>query len=256
MSFQVVIPARHASTRLVRKMLLDIGGKPMVVRVAERAARSAAAEVIVATDHAEIEMAVRSHGVRVLMTKVEHNSGTDRLAEVADKLGLDDDAVFVNVQGDEPLIDPALIDAVAAELYAHPDAAIATAAKPMAAAVDFFNPNYVKVVCDVTGLALYFSRAPIPFARDAFAGTKNILPAGLPALHHIGIYAYRVAFLKRFGTLPQCPAERFEALEQLRALHHGYRIAVKVWPGTVEAGVDTAADLKRVRERWHDLNRG
>jgi 3-deoxy-manno-octulosonate cytidylyltransferase (CMP-KDO synthetase) len=250
MEFLVVVPARHASTRLPGKMLLDLGGKPMVVRVAERARQSAASDVIVATDHAEIEMAVSKAGVRVLMTRVDHQSGTDRLAEVVAKLGLADDAVIVNVQGDEPLIDPALIDAVAAKLAAHPEAAIATAAKPIKEAADFFNTNFVKVVCDDKGLALYFSRAPIPYARDAFAQSRDVLPEGLPALHHIGIYAYRASFLKRFGALPQSPAEKYEALEQLRALHHGYRIAVTVWTQPIEAGVDTADDLTRIRSHF------
>jgi len=250
MKFIVVVPARHASTRLPGKMLLDLGGKPMVVRVAEQARLSAAAEVIVATDHAEIESAVLSAGIRAVMTRADHQSGTDRLAEVVAKLGLPDDAVIVNVQGDEPLIDAALIDAVAAQLASHPEAAIATAAKPVREAADFFNPNFVKVVCDAAGLALYFSRAPIPFARDAFAAARDRLPDAFPALHHIGIYAYRASFLKRFGTLPQSPAETFEALEQLRALHHGYRIAVTVWTEPIEAGVDTPDDLARVRAHF------
>lgn len=250
MNFIVVVPARHASTRLPGKMLLDLGGKPMVVRVAERARASAAAEVIVAADHADIEAAVTAAGMRCVMTRVDHQSGTDRLAEVVAKLALPDDAVVVNVQGDEPLIDAALIDAVAAQLVDHPEAAIATAAKPLAAAADFFNPNVVKVVLDAAGLALYFSRAPVPFARDAFAVSRDQLPAALPALHHIGIYAYRASFLKRFGALPQSPAETFEALEQLRALHHGYRIAVAVWTRPVEAGVDTPDDLNRVRRHF------
>jgi len=254
MKFIVVVPARHASTRLPGKMLADLGGKPMVVRVAERARQSAAADVVVATDHADIEAAVVSAGMRAVMTRVDHQSGTDRLAEVVAKLGLPDDAVVVNVQGDEPLIDPALIDAVAAQLAAHPEAAIATAAKPLRETADFLNPNFVKVVCDAGGLALYFSRAPIPFARDAFAkrpaDKPGRLPDALPALHHIGIYAYRASFLKRFGALPQSPAEVFEALEQLRALHHGYRIAVTVWTEPIEAGVDTPDDLTRVRAHF------
>ena len=232
-------------------MLLDLAGKPMVVRVAERARQSAAMEVIVATDHVDIESALRLHGVSALMTRSDHPSGTDRLAEVVQKLGLADDDVVVNVQGDEPLIDPELVNAVASELDQHPEAAIATAAaKRIASAGDFFNPNFVKVVCDAAGLALYFSRAPIPFARDAFARPEQAFPAQMPALHHIGIYAYRVSFLKCFSGLPQSPAEKFEALEQLRALHHGYRIAVRVWDEPIEAGVDTAEDLDRVRARF------
>jgi 3-deoxy-manno-octulosonate cytidylyltransferase (CMP-KDO synthetase) len=250
MSFLVVIPARHASTRLPGKMLLDLAGKPMVVRVAERARQSAAKEVIVATDHVDIESALRLHGVSALMTSLDHHSGTDRLAEVVEKLGLADDEVVVNVQGDEPLIDPDLVNAVASELDKHPEAAMATAARRIVQALDFFNPNFVKVVCDAAGLALYFSRAPIPFARDAFARPEQVLPAQMPALHHIGIYAYRVSFLKLFSGLAQSPAEKFEALEQLRALHHGYHIAVRVWDKPIEAGVDTADDLDRVRTRF------
>ena len=250
MSFLVVIPARHASTRLAGKMLLDLAGKPMVVRVAERVRQSAAKQVIVATDHVDIESALRLHGVSALMTRSDHQSGTDRVAEAVEKLELADDDVVVNVQGDEPLIDPELVNAVASELDRHPEAAMATAARRVEGAGDFFNPNFVKVVCDAAGLALYFSRAPIPFARDAFARPEQALPAQMPALHHIGIYAYRVSFLKRFSGLPQSPAEKFEALEQLRALHHGYRIAVRVWDKPIEAGVDTAQDLERVRARF------
>jgi len=250
MSFLVVIPARHASTRLAGKMLLDLAGKPMVVRVAERVRQSAAKQVIVATDHVDIESALRLHGVSALMTRSDHQSGTDRVAEAVEKLELADDDVVVNVQGDEPLIDPELVNAVASELDRHPEAAMATAARRVEGAGDFFNPNFVKVVCDAAGLALYFSRAPIPFARDAFARPEKALPAQMPALHHIGIYAYRVSFLKRFSGLPQSPAEKFEALEQLRALHHGYRIAVRVWDKPIEAGVDSAEDLERVRARF------
>jgi len=250
MSFLVVIPARYASTRLPGKMLLDLAGKPMVVRVAERASQSSAKQVIVATDHVDIESALHLHGVSALMTRTDHQSGTDRLAEVVEKLGLADDDVVVNVQGDEPLIDPELVNAVASELDRHPGAAMATAARRVARAADFFNPNFVKVVCDAAGLALYFSRAPIPFAREAFSRPEQALPPQLPALHHIGIYAYRASFLKRFSRLPQSPAEKFESLEQLRALHHGYRIAVRVWEKPVEAGVDTAEDLDRVRARF------
>lgn len=250
MSFLVVIPARHASTRLPDKMLADLGGKPLIVRTALQAAKSGASEVIVATDHANIRSALEAANIRTLMTRVDHVSGTDRLAEVVAQLGLADDAVVVNVQGDEPLIAPALIDQVAATLLADPAAAIATAAKPIVAAEDFFNPNVVKVVCDAHGLARYFSRAPIPWARDAFAQSRDSLPADLPALHHIGIYAYRAAFLKRFSALPPSPLERAESLEQLRALHHGFGIAVATWTAPIEAGVDTPADLERVRRQF------
>lgn len=250
MSFLVVIPARHASTRLPDKMLADLGGKPLIVRTAEQARKSGAVEVIVATDHAKIRSALDQANIRNLMTRVDHVSGTDRLAEVAAQLGLSDDAVVVNVQGDEPLIAPALIDQVAATLVAEPAAAIATAAKSIVLAEDFFNPNVVKVVRDAKGLARYFSRAPIPWARDAFAQSRNALPAAMPALHHIGIYAYRAAFLKRFSALAPSPLEQAESLEQLRALHHGFEIAVTVWPEPIEAGVDTPADLERVRRQF------
>jgi 3-deoxy-manno-octulosonate cytidylyltransferase (CMP-KDO synthetase) len=250
MSFLVVIPARHDSTRLPGKMLIDIAGKPMVLHVVERARESAAEDVVVATDHVDIESALSAHGVRTLLTSAAHASGTDRLAEAVAKLKLADDDVVVNIQGDEPLIDPALVDAVAETLLANPQASLATAARPMIRAADFFNPNFVKVVCDASGMALYFSRAPIPFARDAFSGPAPSLPANFSALHHIGIYAYRAGFLKRFCGLPQSPAEKFEALEQLRALHHGYRIAVKLWERPLEAGVDTPEDLERVRGKF------
>lgn len=245
--FQVVIPARHASTRLPGKMLADLGGHPLIVRTAQRALLSAASGVIVATDHAEIALALDRAGVRHLMTRADHASGTDRLAEVVEQLGLADDAVLVNVQGDEPLIEPALIDRVAALMSEHPGAAMATAARPIADVGAFLNPNVVKVVCDARGLARYFSRAPIPWPRDAFMHEKTRLPADLPALHHIGLYAYRAGFLRRFAFLPPSPLESAESLEQLRALHHGFDIAVTVWDGPLEAGVDTAEDLARVR---------
>ena len=246
MAFSVIIPARHASTRLPGKPLADIGGKPMVVRVAERASLSAAAAVWVATDHEDIFAACRAHGVPVLMTHADHPSGTDRLAEVVAQLGSADDDILVNVQGDEPLIDPALIDQVARDLADDPAAAIATAAHPITSAEDFFNPNVVKVVLEEGGRALYFSRAPIPYARDAFAAGRLELPAGLPALRHIGLYAYRAGFLKRYAALTPAPLERFEALEQLRALWHGYPIRVAVVADAPHAGVDTQEDLDRI----------
>ncbi|MEO8101101.1 MAG: 3-deoxy-manno-octulosonate cytidylyltransferase [Betaproteobacteria bacterium] len=245
--FIAVIPSRFASTRLPGKPLADIAGKPMVVRVAERAARSGAQQVIVATDHADVKRVAEQHGWHALMTCPDHATGTDRLAEVVAQMQLADDAIIVNVQGDEPLIDPDLIRAVADALAAHPQAAIATAAHTIADAGEFFNPNVVKVVCDAGGFAHYFSRAPIPYARDAFLRDRNVLPAGLPALRHIGLYAYRAAFLKRYASLPPAPTERFESLEQLRAMYHGYRIVVAVWPGALPPGVDTPEDLERVR---------
>ncbi|MDR2031772.1 MAG: 3-deoxy-manno-octulosonate cytidylyltransferase, partial [Azoarcus sp.] len=190
-AFRVVIPARHASTRLPGKPLADIGGRPMVVRVLERAIASGAQEVWVATDHPGVRDAVRAAGGRALMTRPDHPSGTDRLAEVAAALGWRGDDIVVNVQGDEPLIDPALIAAVARELAADPEAAIATAAHPLRDTGEAFNPNVVKVVCDTRAHALYFSRAPIPWARDAWASGARPLPAGLPLLRHVGLYAYR-----------------------------------------------------------------
>jgi 3-deoxy-manno-octulosonate cytidylyltransferase (CMP-KDO synthetase) len=245
--FHAVIPARYASTRLPAKPLADIAGKPMVVRVAEQAAKSGAASVTVATDDARIVDACRAHGVAALMTSANHATGTDRLAEAARALSLAADEIVVNVQGDEPLIDPALIGAVAQKLAASPAAAIATAAHPIADAASFFDANVVKVVCDSAGHALYFSRAPIPFARDHFKADKASLPGAFAALRHIGIYAYRVRYLNDYAALPQTPAERFESLEQLRALENGYRIAVAIWPHALAAGVDTDADLARVR---------
>ena len=247
--FRVVIPARMRSTRLPRKMLADIGGKPLVAWVAERARASGAADVVIATDDEEIERAVRSLGWKACPTSPDHASGTDRLAEAVALLGYGDDEIVVNVQGDEPLIDPRLISAVAAELARHPDAAIATAAHPIESARAFFDPNVVKVVTDERGLALYFSRAPIPYARDAFARSRDELPGDFPARRHIGIYAYRVRFLRRYSKLAPTGAERFEALEQLRALGHGHRIAVAAWNEVLEAGVDTQQDLERVRRR-------
>jgi len=246
-AFFAVIPARLASTRLPNKPLADIAGKPMVVRVAERAAQSGAARVIVATDHAEVEAACQQHGIEAMTTRADHPSGTDRIAEVAANIGWGDDAIVVNVQGDEPLIAPELIRAVAETLAEKPDAAIATAAQPITDAAEFFNANVVKVAVDGAGCAHYFSRAPIPYARDHFAVDQKSLPANFPARRHVGIYAYRVAFLRRYASLPPSPNEQFEALEQLRALYHGFRIAVLDWQGEVAPGVDTAADLARVR---------
>lgn len=246
--FRVVIPARFASTRLPGKPLADICGKPMVVRVIERAELAGAPEIWVATDHQEVFDAVRAAGGQALMTRSDHPSGTDRLAEVVERLGWDDSDIVVNVQGDEPLIDPALISAVAHALRDDPQAAIATAAHALHSAVEMFNPNVVKVVCNAAGQALYFSRAPLPWARDAFASSRDSLPAGLPVLRHVGIYAYRVSFLRRYAALAPSPLEHWEALEQLRALWHGYRIQVLEVAAAPPAGVDTEDDLARVRQ--------
>ena len=247
MEFIAVIPARFASTRLPGKPLADIAGIPMVVRVADQARKAGAQRVVIATDHDDVKAAAERHGHIALMTRADHLQGTDRIAEVVAHLNLADDVIVVNVQGDEPLIDPQLIAQVAATLETRQDAAIATAAHPITEAGDFFSVNVVKVVCDRAGYASYFSRAPIPYARDAFAISKAALPDNFPALRHIGVYAYRAAFLKRFASLSPAPTEQAESLEQLRALFHGYRIAVHIWDGAVMPGVDTADDLQRVR---------
>jgi 3-deoxy-manno-octulosonate cytidylyltransferase (CMP-KDO synthetase) len=245
MSFVVIIPARLASTRLPNKPLADLGGKPMVVRVAERAQQSGAARIIVATDHADIAAACAAHGVEACMTRADHPSGTDRIAEVAQTLGLAPDAVVVNLQGDEPLIDPALLAACAARIA--PDVPMATCAHPLSDVADTFNPNVVKVVLDRQGRALYFSRATIPWHRDGFAASREQLPAGYVPLRHIGLYAYSNAFLQRYPQLEPAPLESIEALEQLRVLWHGVPIAVHVTAEAPHAGVDTPADLERVR---------
>ncbi|CAM5190040.1 3-deoxy-manno-octulosonate cytidylyltransferase OS=Castellaniella defragrans OX=75697 GN=kdsB PE=3 SV=1 [Castellaniella defragrans] len=247
MNFTVVIPARAGSTRLPGKPLLDIGGLPMVVRTARQAARSKASRVLIATDDPAIVQAARTHGVEALLTRKDHPTGTDRLAEVATTLALADDAIVVNVQGDEPLIEPALIDAVASLLAGQPDAAIATCASPIQDARALFDPNAVKVVCDTKNRALYFSRAPIPWHRDALADGQRRLAAGLPAWHHIGLYAYRAGFLRQFPTLPPGHLERVESLEQLRALEQGYTIVVHCAATAPARGVDTEQDLARVR---------
>ncbi len=247
MSLRVVIPARYASTRLPGKPLADIAGQPMIVRVVAAARGARTDGVWVATDDERIAAAVRQHGFDAVMTRTDHASGTDRIAEVADQLGWNDEDIVVNVQGDEPLLDPALIEAVATALHGNPDAAMATAAHPLSVAADMFNPNVVKVVCDVRGRALYFSRAPIPWDRDRFVETRDELPADLPAQRHIGLYAYRVSFLRRFGRLAVSPLERCESLEQLRALWHGYPIQVVTVDHPPAPGVDTPEDLERVR---------
>lgn len=246
MSFTVIVPARLASTRLPDKPLADIGGLPMVVRVAQRAALSGAARVVVAADHVRTVQACQAHGVQALLTRTDHPSGSDRLAEACDLLGLANEDRVVNVQGDEPLIDPALIDAVAAMLQTRPEAAMSTAAHPIDSVAEFTNPNVVKVMTDAHGLALYFSRAPIPWWRDGFAQGISALPQPGP-LRHIGIYGYRVEALRQFPRLAQAPMEVTEALEQLRAMWHGWRIAVHVTDHAPGPGVDTPEDLERVR---------
>ncbi|GGY84841.1 3-deoxy-manno-octulosonate cytidylyltransferase [Pseudoduganella plicata] len=248
MSFTVIIPARLASTRLPDKPLADLGGKPMIVRVAERARLSGAARIIVATDHDSILAACARHGIEACLTRADHPSGTDRIAEVARALQLAPDAVVVNLQGDEPLIDPSLLAACAARIGA--DVPMATCAHPLDDAHDAFNPNVVKVVLDKHGRALYFSRATIPWARDAFAVNRATLPVAYSPLRHIGLYAYRNDFLQAYPALELSPLEGIEALEQLRVLWHGYPIAVHVTDAAPAPGVDTPEDLERVRRHF------
>ena len=251
--FIAVVPARLASTRLPNKPLADIGGKPMVVRVAERARESGAQQVLVASDAQEVLDAAHDHGFDAVLTRADHPSGTDRLAEVATRFGWSDDTIVVNVQGDEPLIDPALVRGVASHLATTGDCAIATAAHPITDPAEIFNPNVVKVVPDARGVALYFSRAPIPWARDAWqphwpnVASMPTPPAPAVVYRHIGLYAYRAKFLRTYPSLAISPIEQVEALEQLRAMWHGERIAVLVTHDVPLPGVDTPADLARVR---------
>jgi 3-deoxy-manno-octulosonate cytidylyltransferase (CMP-KDO synthetase) len=242
-SYSIIIPARLHSTRLPGKVLADIGGLPMVVRVARQAALTQAQQVVVAADDDQIIRVCEAHGVSCLLTRTDHPTGTDRLAQASEQLGLADDAVVVNVQGDEPLIPPALIDACAQQLEARSDCAISTAAHPITSLADWHSPSVVKVVCDHAHRALYFSRAPIPHWRDCNPGQ---FPTPAP-LRHIGIYAYRVQFLRRYPQLSASPLEHLECLEQLRALWHGERIAVHLTHESPGQGVDTAQDLERVR---------
>ena len=246
MSFTVLIPARTASSRLPDKPLADIAGKPMVVHVAERAAQSGARRVVVACDDARIADACAAHGVAAVLTRADHASGSDRLAEACTLLGLDGSDVVVNVQGDEPLIDPALVHRVADLLAEREDCVMSTAAHPLADVAELLNPNVVKVVLDAAGRALYFSRAAIPWWRDGHAGGVTQLPTPAP-LRHLGLYAYRAGFLRGFPALPPAALEQCEALEQLRVLWHGHRIAVHVAPHGPGPGVDTPEDLARVR---------
>jgi 3-deoxy-manno-octulosonate cytidylyltransferase (CMP-KDO synthetase) len=249
MAFTVLIPARLASTRLPDKPLADIAGVPMVVRVAQRVAAGLAqpARIVVAADDARIVQACTRFGVEAVMTRVDHASGSDRLAEACDLLGLPDEAIVVNVQGDEPLIDPGLVQAVANLLLRQSAASMGTAAHAISDIEEFKNPNVVKVVLNAAGMALYFSRAPIAWWRDGFANGIHTLAQPAP-LRHIGIYSYRAGFLRRFPTLAQAPIEITEALEQLRALWHGYQIAVHTSATAPGAGVDTPEDLARVRK--------
>ncbi|MBS3021454.1 3-deoxy-manno-octulosonate cytidylyltransferase [Comamonas sp. PE63] len=253
MSYTVLIPARLSSTRLPGKPLADIAGLPMVVRVAQRATLAGAARCVVAADDESIVAACAQHGIQAILTRKDHPSGSDRLAEACAQLGLSGDDVVVNVQGDEPLIDPKLIEAVAQLLLARPEASMGTAAHPIDSLTDYRNPNVVKVVCDAKGLASYFSRAPIPFSRDHGdeAWWQTAAPkaghTGFTPLRHIGIYSYKAGFLREFPQLAPAPTEAMEQLEQLRALWHGHRIAVHITPDAPGAGVDTPEDLERVR---------
>ena len=247
MDFTVLIPARLASTRLPGKPLADIHGQPMVVRVAQRAAQAGAQRVVVAADDGRIVQACGAHGVQALLTRGDHASGSDRLAEACTLLGLDGADIVVNVQGDEPMIDPRLVRRVAELLREQADCAMSTAAHPIVALQDYLDPNIVKVVLDAKGRALYFSRAPIPWRRDGASGGQPTLPQQPAALRHVGLYAYRAGFLRRFPQLPAADVEACEALEQLRVLWHGERIAVHVDEHGPGIGVDTPADLERVR---------
>ena len=246
MQFRVVIPARYASSRLPGKPLADIAGQPMVLRVLERALQAGAESVVVATDDIRVQQAVEAAGYQALMTSPDHQSGTERLVEVAETLGWPDGTLVVNVQGDEPLIDPELIREAARQLILHEDAVMATLAHPIHDHADFINPNVVKVVADEAGYAVYFSRAPIPWPRDAFTA-QAAMPHELGALRHIGLYAYRAGFLRTYSSLAASPLERYEMLEQLRVIWHGHRISLGVTPIAPAPGVDTPEDLERVR---------
>ncbi len=241
MSFKVVIPARYASTRLPGKPLLDIAGKPMVIRVAQQASKSGAETVVIATDFEKIMEVAQEHEVAAVMTRVDHQSGTDRIAEVAQQLDWHDEDIVVNVQGDEPLIDPQLIQEVALTLGHSKEAVMATACHVISDEASMLNPNVVKLVMDANGHALYFSRSPIPYPRDE-ADKQSI-----KAHRHIGIYAYRVGFLKQYAKLDATTLEKIESLEQLRVLYHGYKIAVSVTDNAPASGVDTQEDLDSVR---------
>ena len=254
MSFTVVIPARFASTRLPGKLLLDLGGKPVLQHVYERAQESGAERVIVATDHDDIVDAVKKFSGEVVVTDIRHQSGTDRIAEVIDKIAMEDQTVVVNVQGDEPLIDPQLVKKVATNLEQYSAASIATACSKLDSVDDLVNPNIVKVVTDENGYALYFSRAPIPWHREGFAQllTKGALDCDMESLgvcyfRHIGIYAYRAQFLRTYVKLPQSTLEKTEALEQLRALSNGYKIHVGETLANDAIGIDTQDDYEKAK---------
>ena len=248
--FVALVPARMASTRFPGKVLADIAGTPMVLHCAQRAQESGASRVVIATDHTEVRRVAEAAGWSVVMTATTHETGTDRLAEAVAHLDLTPDTLVVNVQGDEPLLDPATIRAVVQRLHDRPDCTLATAAYPITSRAHLEQTNAVKVVLDHQDMALYFSRAPIPWARDAWAQDAASWPEDLPAWHHVGLYAYRVSFLRRFAQLSPAPLERHEALEQLRALWYGYRIAVVRLMTAPLPGVDTPEDLARVCTAW------
>lgn len=250
MSFCVVIPARYASTRLPGKPLLDIAGKPMIRHVYERALESGAETVIIATDDVRVQTVAEGFGAQVCMTSDQHRSGTDRLAEVVDQLALDDAQVVVNLQGDEPLMPPAVVHQVADNLAAQTGAGMATVCSRITTAAELFDPHAVKVVMDANGMAVYFSRAAIPWDRDAFASTTEELPERSEHYRHIGLYAYRAGFLRQYVNWPSCHLEEMESLEQLRVLWHGQRIHCAEAVETPPAGVDTARDLEMVRARF------
>ncbi len=246
--FIVAIPARYGSTRLPGKPLREIAGVPMVVRVAQRALLAGASQVVVAVDDQRIAEALAGQGIDICMTRSDHASGSDRLAECAAFYGWPDDAIVVNLQGDEPFAPAAGIREVAQAL-AEDDAPMATLATEIATAHEFFDPNVVKLVRAASGRAMYFSRAPLPWARDAFTLDRDVLPANLPFLRHIGIYAYRAGFLSRYARLPRTILEQTESLEQLRVLEHGHAIAVRMTPEPFPPGIDTLEDLQRA-EQW------
>jgi 3-deoxy-manno-octulosonate cytidylyltransferase (CMP-KDO synthetase) len=241
----IIIPARYASTRLPGKPLADVAGKPLIQRVFDCAMKSGAAQVVIATDDERIRRAAEAFGARVVMTSAAHPSGTDRLAEVVEKLAIGPDEIVVNLQGDEPLMPPELLRAVAQKLSAHRDAQVATACHAIHDRESLVNPNVVKVVCDARGYALYFSRAAIPWPRELMAGKSS---GTIQAYRHIGLYAYRAGFVRRYAAWPPCPPELAEQLEQLRVLWHGERIVVHEASQMPEAGVDTPEDLERVRK--------
>ena len=257
MSFRIVIPARHAAVRLPGKPLADVGGRPLIEHVFRRACETGAGQVVIATDDERIAEAARGFGAEVCLTGTHHRNGTERIGEVVRLLGWPEEAVVVNLQGDEPLMPPGCLREVAALLAADPHAAVATLATPVATADELFDPHVVKVVRDAAGRALYFSRAPVPWHRDAFAGGARALPRGAAeCLRHIGLYAYRAGFLARYAELAPSPLEEAEALEQLRVLWHGHDIAVGLAEEVPPPGVDTEADLERVRALLHAEDRG